>query len=193
MKKFVLELFYGKNSRTNGIIAFIIVSLIVLGCGKKDTTPPSNTATPTSTSTPASTPKIDVPKADASTGKLPTDDQLQAMTKETVLDFNDAVKKEDFSTFWGNISKPFQKQASPEKFKEVFKDFIEQRVDFSEIKDLKANFSPAPETGSQMGYKTLSMKGTYNTTPRTTKFDLQYIAEGKEWKLISIRLSTKDE
>lgn len=203
MKKFALDLFFGKDNRISGLIAFTVIGLIALGCtcGKNfnlDTNTASNNSGTTSntsynsTTTTSSTPKTDVEDADASTGKVPSDAQMQELVRETVLDFNAAIQSEDFTSFHSNISKPFQKQASPERFKEVFAEFMNNNINFSEISDLQAEFSPAPAVGREMGYKVLTANGSYATTPRRTKFELKYIPEGKEWKLIFIRISTKD-
>lgn len=209
MKKTINTIFFGKD-RFSGILALTIVALIALGCtcGKnfdlgnldKPNNSASNSASNTASNTAsnsasntASTPRTTSDKADASTGKLPTDEQLQNLARTTILDFNDAIQKEDFTDFRETVSKPFQKQASAEKFKEGFKDFITARVNFREVQDLDATFSETPKVGRQSGYKTLEIKGVYDTSPRNTKFELQYIAEGSDWKLIMIRVSTKDE
>lgn len=202
MKKFALDLFFGKDNRVSGFIAFTIIGLIVLGCTcnkdfKLDTNSTGNSGTFANTSSSpsantVSTPKKDVEDADASTGKMPSDEQLQELARETVLDFNDAIQSEDFTAFHSKISKPFQKQASPERFKQVFAEFLNNNIDFKEVNDLQAEFSPAPALGKESGYNVLSLNGSYATSPRRTKFELKYIPEGKEWKLIFIRISTKD-
>ncbi|HQU83626.1 MAG TPA: NTF2-like N-terminal transpeptidase domain-containing protein [Pyrinomonadaceae bacterium] len=201
MKNFALNLLFGKDNRVSGLIAFIIVGLIALGCtcnkdfkldtNSSNSSTPSNTAN-TSTPKTSNTPDKSIADADASNGKVPSDDQLQKLARETILDFNDAIQKKDFADFHSHVSKPFQKEASPERFNEVFKDFIAGKVDFSEVEDLQATFTDTPSVEKQVGYKTLLLNGTYPTTPRTMKFELKYIPEGKEWKLISIRVSTKD-
>jgi len=144
------------------------------------------------TPNPTSTPKKDVEDADASNGKLPSDEQLQELVKDTVLDFNDAIQSKDFTSFHSNISKPFQKQASPDRFKEVFSEFMNNNINFREVNDLEADFSDTPKVGKESGYTVLTLNGTYATSPRRTRFELKYIPEGKEWKLIFIRISTKD-
>lgn len=210
MKKFALDVFFGRDNRVSGLIAFTIIGLIVLGCTcNKDfnlgtnsnsgnvTNTSSNSGTVANTTASpsantASTPKTDPDDADASTGKLPSDAQLQEMARETVLDFNDAIQSQDFTSFHSKISKPFQKQASPDRFKQVFAEFLNNNIDFKEVEDLTAEFSPAPALGKESGYNVLSMNGSYATSPRRTKFELKYIPEGKEWKLIFIRISTKD-
>jgi hypothetical protein len=197
MKHLAAVLLFGKDTRVSGMIALGIVAAIALGCtclkdlgntGKNDnSTTASNT---TSTSNTTSPPKVE--KADASTGKVPTDDQLQELARTTILDFNTALQSEDFTDFHRTISKPFQKEASPAKFKEVFQAFIDAGIDFKEIRSLTANFTSPASIDKSLGPKTLKLKGNYATTPRRTNFDLKYVPEGDDWKLIYIEINTKD-
>lgn len=202
MKTFAASLFFGRDNRISGLIAFTVVMLIALGCtcdkqfgigntetGNSGTTTSNSTTTSSNSTSTTTTPS----KPDASTGAVPTDAQLQEMTKETVLAFNAALQSEDFTSFHRSVSKPFQKQVSPEKFKQVFQSFIDAGIDFSQISSLTADFTDKPVIETTMGYKTLKLVGVYPTSPRNTKFDLKYIPENKDWKLISIEINTKRE
>ena len=130
---------------------------------------------------------------DTSDGSLPSDDELQSLVKTTVMNFNDAIQSGDFSDFHSKMSEPFQKQASAEKLKGVFNQFIEAKVNFREVKDMDASFSPSPAVDKSGSYKVLTAKGQYATTPRKTNFTLKYILEDGSWKLSSIEINTKDQ
>ncbi len=195
MKKFATTLLFGKDARLNGLIAFAIVGAIALGCtctknlgdfGKKEevTNTASNSTSPPTPDRPS--------KPDASTGDVPSEPQSQELARATILDFNDAIQSGDFSDFHRTISKPFQRQASPEKMEDAFKAFIEAKVDLSEVRTLTANFSPSPSIQTTRGVKNLQIKGNYATSPRRMNFDLKYIPEGSDWKLIAIEINTKN-
>lgn len=196
MRKLATTLLFGKDARLSGLIAFVIIGAIALGCtcnkfgdlGKTDNS--NSSTTPSNTTAP---PPPSVPKPDASTGQVPSDAQLQEMTRTTILDFNDAIKSGDFSNFHRTVSKPFQKQASPEKMADAFKAFTEAKIDFSEVETLPATYSPPASIKRTSGVKHLQATGFYETTPRKMKFDLKYVPEGKDWKLIAIEVNTKDE
>ncbi len=128
---------------------------------------------------------------DASTGEVPDEAQLQAMAKETMLDFNDAIQDEDFSGFYDNISKVWQKETSPEDLEKGFKVFMDKNADFSQIRKLEADITETPKIKRELGYKMLNLSGVYDTSPLPTKFDLKYVPQGKDWKLSYIRVSTK--
>ncbi len=201
MKDLVLKLISGRDNRMNGLIALGIVGLIALGCtcgkdfdlsniGKEsNTTSTSNTAD--NTTTPFSTPAPrTVTKSDASKGVAPEDPELQEMVKATLLDFNSALQQEDFTSFHAKICKPWQKQTTPESLKTSFQGFIDKDISIASISSLDADFSPSPEVGREVGYKTLKLKGDYKTSPNLTKFELNYIPEGKDWKLSKIVVDT---
>lgn len=200
MKNLINEIVFGKNSFLSGLIALAVVMTIGLGCFcNKDkfnnlsnttstTTTPSPNSTAASSPSPAATKSYT--KADASKTQIPTEDELQDMSKKTLLDFNDALQKEDFTDFHRSVSKVWQKQITPEKFKESFQGFIDGNADMSGIRDKQATFTSPAEITKSTGVKTLEVKGEYDTFPNDTTFELKYIPEGKEWKLIGIRVYT---
>lgn len=197
MNRISRKLIFGRDNILSGLIAFCIVSLIALGCtcgknfdfaniGKESNS--SNTIISTSDS--PTTTKPTYKKSDASKGEMPSDAELQDMVKTTLLDFNSAVQQEDFSTFYSNICKPWQKQTTAEGLKTTFQGFIDKDISIASISSLDADFSPAPEIGREVGFKTLKLAGKYATSPNVTKFELNYIPDGKDWKLSKIVVDT---
>ena len=193
MKKLAAALLFGKDSRLSGLIAFAIVGAIALGCtcnkelGNLGKSNDSERAPASNTTTEAPS------KADASSGEVPTDRQAQELARTTLMDFNDAIQKDNFEDFHRTMSKPFQKQASPERLREGFKVFVDANIDFSTARHMTAEFSPSPSVEKKSGINHLQLKGFYPTSPRKTNFDFKYIPEGDEWKLISIEVNTKDQ
>jgi len=202
MKNFLNKILFGKDNELSGGIALSVVALVALGCtcgknfdlsGLQSNTNSSQPASSSSNNSPddsTSPRKTTADKADASKAQMPSDDELQAKVKETLLEFNDAVQSDDFTNFYAVICEPWQKQLTPEKLRDSFKAFIEKDIDISPISSLDAQFSPTPEIGREVGYKTLKIKGHYPTRPNLTKFEINYIPEGKEWKLSKIIVDT---
>jgi|SRR5215213_8636591 len=192
MKNLVNEIIFGKNSMVSGIIALVVISAIGLGCfcnkDKLESFTNSGSTTPSPNASPSPSPTKSYTKADASKAQVPSDDEMQDIVKKTLLDFNDALQKEDFNDFHKTISKVWQGQITPEKFKESFQDFINGDTDLSPIGSMDAKFTSPTAITKSSGVKTLETKGEYPTTPRKTEFELKYIAEGKEWKLIGLKL-----
>jgi len=202
MKQFISNIVFGRGNKMSGAIAFGVVALIALGCtcaknldlgnlGKDN----SNT-TKTSSNTPfgdgPSNSSKSTSKSDASKAEVPADDELQAMTKETLLDFDRAIQKSDFNEFYSHVAKEWQKQTTADKMKDTFQGFIDKGITIKDIGSMSADFSPAPSIGREVGFKTLMIQGKYSTSPMLTKFELNYIANGKEWKLSKIVVDTTE-
>ncbi len=198
MKKMIQKICLGNESKVNVLFVLGIFMAVGLGCAslipKEDNV--DNVKTPdvvnkTSEPTqPASTPKPTFKKADASKGEIPADAELQEIVKTTLLDFNSAVTSGDFTTFYGNISKLWQRQTSPAKLEDTFKVFIDGNNNFSSISSKQAEFSSNPKVDDSKGFKELILEGKYDTSPRPTKFTLKYTPESKNWKLTGIIVDT---
>jgi hypothetical protein len=193
MKKLINEIIFGKNSMVSGLIALSIILAIGLGCFcNKDKFNVANvgSSSPTPSASPSPSATKSYKKADASKLEIPSDDELQDIVKKTLLDFNDALQKKDFSDFHSTISKPWQKSVTPAELKNTFQSFIDGEADLSSIRSMNAKFTSPTEITRSTGLKTLETKGEYPTTPNTSTFELKYIIEGKEWKLSGLKVYT---
>lgn len=200
MNQFIKLMITGRDTRINGLFALLFIAAVALGCTCGKDFGLSNTAAnderASNTSAPVNLDRDDdldedVDDADATSGNIPSDAQLQKLTRKTLLDFYDAISSGDFTDFHDGISKPFQKSASPEKFKEVFAQFVTAKPDFSEVRTTDATFGGPATIGKDGGYRALKVVGKYDISPRPLNFDLKYIPEGKDWKLIYIQVDTK--
>ncbi len=198
MRKIIQKICFGNESKINVLFVLGIFIAFGLGCSnlipkddKVDTvkTPEIDNKSSETKERP-STQKTVTKKADASKGEIPADDELQEMVKTTLLDFNDAIQSADFTTFYGNISKLWQRQTSPAKLEDTFKVFIDGNNNFSSIRSKEAEFSSDPQIEKDKGFKELVLEGKYDTSPLPTKFTLNYTPEGKNWKLTGIIVDT---
>ena len=191
MKKILNEIFFGKNSIAGGLIALAVISAIGLGCfcNKDKIESLSNSGT---TNSPTPSPTKAFTKADASKAEVPSDEEMQEIVKTTMLDFNDAVMVENFTEFHSKISDDWRKSTTPDKFKQGFKQFIERKVDMSAIKSEKADFTVGPKIEKKRNLSELLVEGTYNISP-TVNFKLNYVAQGKDWKLSGIEVQRRRE
>lgn len=127
---------------------------------------------------------------DAELRDVPSAEDSQTIARKTILGFNAAVQKKDFGEFHDSLARPFRKETSPERLAEIFKDFLKGGFKFNSESD--ANFTDAPAIVNSDGYEVLQLNGYYPTTPRRTKFEFKYVFEEGEWKLIGLRINTKD-
>lgn len=123
--------------------------------------------------------------------EIPPEADLQKMIKQSLLDFNDAIQKEDFDDFRLKSSTFFQGQFDNASCKEVFGSFIRQKEAvgkvFEEFKKLKAKHSTTPEIQSVKGYQVLRLIGAYATAVSFT-YDLKYVFQKNQWKLLKIEV-----
>lgn len=198
MKKRFVDMFYGKSSLGNGLIALMIISLIVLGCtcnkddfadfGKKDS---ETSATPNSNKDVKDDEPEERSRDVKASESAPSDEDLQRLVKTTMMDFSKAIKDEDFKEFYSHISTFWQKQITPEKFDDVFRPFMIAKWDGSSIQTMTADITSGPTVSASRLTKRLEVKGVYDTSPRASQFDLGYIEEDGFWKLFKINVSTK--
>lgn len=190
MKRLVNDIFFGRSPLFGAIVALAVLGAIALGCtcNEKDGFQWNSSSSNSESSTDDST--NDKPaqsaKADASKGEIPEEDELEEMVKETLLDFNQGLKDEDFSDFFDNIAEEWQKQTSPRQLKRQFQNFIDGNADISSIRNMDMDLDRRPRIEDVSGYEMLVVKGSFKTRPRTTTFDVKYMAEGKDWKLSAI-------
>jgi hypothetical protein len=121
---------------------------------------------------------------------VPSEVQLCRMVKEALLDFNQAIQAGDFSAFYGQIAGIWKEQTTPERLLEAFREFHDRRIDIRAIKDLQPQFSQAA-TVNESGV--LAVAGHYDTEPSQVRFELKYVNEASDWKLMSISVSVGTE
>ncbi|MBS1796380.1 MAG: hypothetical protein JSS81_21200 [Acidobacteria bacterium] len=199
MKNIINAFIYGKNSLAGGLVALAVVLAIGTGCFcNKDkinelTNKSGSSPSPAASSSPSASATPSYKKADASKNEIPSNDEMQDIVKKTMLDFNDALQSGDFTDFHKTVAKKWQDQITPEKFKEGFSVFVNNKTNISNIKNEKAEFTSGPKIDRSRGLRELVVEGKYNTSPLPAKFKLQYISEGKDWKLYGIELDTRKD
>ncbi|HEY0428355.1 MAG TPA: hypothetical protein VGC76_11280 [Pyrinomonadaceae bacterium] len=197
MKNLISKTFLGGSAKVSLLAVIGILFFVVLGCSNllknknisTSETPITNSSPPVT----VATPKPQYTKSDASKAEMPSDPEIQDMAKTTLLDFNKAVKNEDFTDFHSNIANEWKKEITADEMKTTFQGFIDKKIDISDISSLDADVSPDPSIEKELGYKTLKIKGRYATSPYPTKFLLNFIPNGKQWKLSRIEVSTKPD
>ena len=121
---------------------------------------------------------------------VPEEADIKSMTESSLLSFGKAVKKKDFSAFYESVATIWQKQTTPEKLQEAFQEFVGQDIDLpSVIKEMEPVFNHPAEIGAN---DVLIIKGYYPTTPNRVIFQLKYLEEEGDWKLVGIDVKLKE-
>jgi hypothetical protein len=124
------------------------------------------------------------------TKSIPSDHKLKAMTLETLLAFNRAVKEKSFVAFQKQASSDFREEIGPEKLLESFKEFIDHETDISPIEKVQPIFEDPPVIDSK---GILVLKGYYPTKPKQVVFGLKYVLESSGWKLQAINVNIPEQ
>lgn len=120
--------------------------------------------------------------------KAPDTDRQEVLIKTTLLTFNDANVTENYSVLHAKLSKQFRDQFPPERLKEVFKPFVEQKIDI----DLIAAKTPIPAKAADVDDRgVLSLSGHFDTKPSHVFYDLGYVMSDGEWKPIKINVNVR--
>ncbi len=127
--------------------------------------------------------------------EVPSKETLKAMTDKTLLLFNDALQKKDFTEFYKSTAEIWQGQTTPEKLQAQFTKNIDSDFEFAgAVKEMEPVFEPAPEINSD---SVLVVGLYYATKPNRVTFKLKYLEEKGAWKLVGFAVDTvpapKDE
>ncbi len=133
-------------------------------------------------------PKAGLSQDDAS-GKLPSTEELIALTDQSLLVFAKSVNAKSFKEFYSYISQLWQKQTSVEKLDTAFKVFINQNFNMApSLKAINPKFDVKPSINSD---GVLVVEGHYPGKPSSLIFKLEYVYEGVGWKLLGVSINVK--
>ncbi len=120
--------------------------------------------------------------------KAPTGQLQEILIKTSLLTFNDANLTGNYDVLHARLAKPFRDQFSPDRLKQVFKGFSDQKIDLGVI----AAKAPVPEGEAKVDDRgALLLKGYFDTRPSRVMYDLAFLPSEGEWKLIKINVNVK--
>jgi len=120
---------------------------------------------------------------------IPSGAELKKLTDQSLLEFNSAVQKADFTDFYKSTAELWQKQTTPDKLKKIFQTFIDRKFDVEAvIKKQVPTFDPAPAIN---GDDFLEVHGAYDVEGDSLTFTLKYDNEAGAWKLVGIDVQFK--
>jgi hypothetical protein len=114
---------------------------------------------------------------------IPDDAALRRLVKDTLLEFNRAIRAKTFADFYTYISTAWQAQVTERQLQTHFQTFIDHELDISAIADSHAEFDVSPGITSD---GILEVEGHYPTHPLQIQFKLKYVHEITSWKLFGI-------
>jgi hypothetical protein len=121
--------------------------------------------------------------------EVPSDEALRRLTKESLLDFNQAVKAKDFKPFHDKIAALWKREITAEGLQKAFQGFIDREVDIAGVRDVNPEFDKPPEIDNE---GRLVVSGYYPTKPLRVQFTLKYAYEHPSWKLMGLKVNVKE-
>jgi Sec-independent protein translocase protein TatA len=122
---------------------------------------------------------------ESASAEVPADAELQRLTTEAVALLADAVNKNDFAGFHGQIARLWQGQITADELKQVFASFVENQIDLSPLREQVPVFSQKPAVDAD---GVLALEGYYPAQPNQVFFKLKFIYEHPQWKLMGINV-----
>jgi len=120
--------------------------------------------------------------------EIPSEEAIAMLINETVELLGEGINRNDFTDFYGHISRLWQSQTDEASLKEAFNEFISKKIDLTIVRGETPIISEPPYI-DQDGI--LRLKGYYATQPYLVQFELGYLYEHPSWKLFAINVSTR--
>ena len=112
----------------------------------------------------------------------------EILIKTYLLTLNDANLTGNYTVLQARLAKPFREQFSPERLKQVFKTFADQKADFGLIA-AKPPVASSPAVIDKRG--ALILRGYFDTRPSRVIYELDFLPSEGEWKPIKLNVNLK--
>jgi len=120
--------------------------------------------------------------------KIPSAFAQENMIKTALLTLNDAIVTGNFTVLHAKLAKPFRDQFSPDRLKQAFKTFVQEKVDWSVI----AAKTPVATSETKIDSRgALILRGYFDTAPNRLNYELDFQPSEGEWKPIKLNVNLK--
>ena len=119
--------------------------------------------------------------------QVPASKELQLLAKNTMLDFDKAVREKSFVEFYNNMW-TFRSSISLWKFQATFEKFIQNNIDLSSTNVVAPTFIDEPSLERSPSGTLLVTNGIFDTENGSIPFTFRYLYDHPNWKLININV-----
>jgi hypothetical protein len=123
----------------------------------------------------------------SSAQELPNATLQEVLVKTSLLTLSDAITTGNYTVLHAKVSKPFRDQVAPERLRQAFKSFENQKIGFGLI----STMAPIATNASRIANGQLLMRGYFDTKPSRLTYELDFIVSEGEWKLVNININAK--
>ncbi len=120
--------------------------------------------------------------------KVPSPLLQEILIKTALLTLNDANITGNYAVLHTKLAKPFREQYSPDRLKQVFKPFADQKADWGVI----AAKPPVPTAEASIDKRgVLQLRGYFDTSPSRITYQLDFAPSEGEWKPLMLHVKAK--
>jgi hypothetical protein len=113
----------------------------------------------------------------------PDDKTLRRLVRDSLLEFNRAIRERSFSDLYKTVSAAWQAEVTEKQLQRAFQGFIDQDIDISIVSAQEPIFDGPPQIGSD---EVMAVSGHYATQPFQISFTLKFVYEAPRWKLFGL-------
>jgi hypothetical protein len=119
---------------------------------------------------------------------VPSAVMQEILIKTSMLTLNDANLTGNYTVLHAKLAKAFRDQFSPDRLKQAFKSFADQKIDFGLI----ATKPPVATSESKIDSRgALLLRGYFDTRPTRVLYDLNFLPSEGEWRPIKLNFDVK--
>ena len=116
---------------------------------------------------------------------VPNSGEVERLARETLLRFEDAIRRRSFAEFHKSVSEKWKADVEPEQMEKAFRAFIEKEIVLDGLASAPIIITSGPDEDSD---SLLQFSGRCQTTPPTI-FTLKHWYENGDWRLFGIDVS----
>ena len=115
---------------------------------------------------------------------LPSDRKLQELIEDSVGAFVTAIQKRDFASYYAGLAQRGRRLNAAADLPRMYKHAIGQPLDLLALRERPPEWSVPPVLERD---GTLRLRGRYQARPLGLRFELRYIYEDGEWRLMTAK------
>jgi len=120
--------------------------------------------------------------------KVPSPITQEVLIKASLMTLNDANVTGNYSVLHAKLAKSLREEVTPDKLKQVFKSFTDQKIDF----DIVAAKAPVATKDAVVDARgALVLRGYFEVAASRVTYELDFVPSEGEWKPIKLNVDVK--